>query len=157
MTNVTDVFEALKYNRTVSSDGACYYHNNQGQLHREGGPAVIWPSGAQRWYHNGKLHRIDGPAVKHANGAVWWYQDDKLHREDGPAVEYANGTHKWLLNGLLHRTDGPAIEYHDGTKEWYINCEKLTEAEFLAATQPAVEMTVADVEKLVGKRVKIVK
>jgi hypothetical protein len=34
---------------------------------------------------------------------------------------------------------------------------QLTEAEFLATTQPVVEMTVADVEKLVGKRVKIVK
>ena len=29
--------------------------------------------------------------------------------------------------------------------------------EFLATTQPVIEMTVADVEKLVGKRVKIVK
>ena len=41
--------------------------------------------------------------------------------------------------------------------EWFINGEELTEAEFLAATQPVVEMTVADVEKLLGKRVKIIK
>ena len=47
--------------------------------------------------------------------------------------------------------------YANGSKAWYINDTAMTEAEFLAATQPTVEMTVADVEKLVGKRVKIVK
>ena len=81
----------------------------------------------------------------------------ELHRTDGPAVEWAGGTKSWYQNGQLHRTDGPAIVYSDGTKEWYINGEELTEAEFLAATQPVVEMTVADIEKLVGKRVKIIK
>ena len=93
-------------------------------------------------------------------GATRWYKDAKckvLHRENAPAVEYAAGTKCWYQNGLRHRTDGPAVEWCDGTKEWYINGEELTEAEFLAATQPVIEMTVADVEKLVGKRVKIVK
>ena len=79
------------------------------------------------------------------------------HRENGPAVEYATGDKRWYQNGDLHRTDGPAIEYASGTKRWYINGDHLTEAKFLAATQPVVEMTVADVEKLLGKRVKIIK
>ena len=94
-------------------------------------------------------------------GATRWYKDAKckvLHRENGPSVEYTNdGIMYWHQNGLLHRTDGPAVEWCNGTKEWYINGEELTEAEFLAATQPTVEMTVADIEKLVGKRVKIIK
>ena len=80
-----------------------------------------------------------------------------LHRTDGPAVEYADGDKSWYQNGQLHRIDGPAVEWADGIKEWYINGEELTEAEFLAATQPVVELTVADVEKLLGKRVKIIK
>ena len=63
----------------------------------------------------------------------------------------------WYQNGKLHRTDGPAIERADGTKEWYIDGKVMTEAEFLDATQPLVEMTVADIEKLLGKRVKIIK
>ena len=74
-------------------------------------------------------------------------------------VEVAkDGTRRYYNNaGELHRDEGPAVEWADGTKEWYINGEELTEAEFLAATQPAVEMTVADIEKLVGKHVKIIK
>ena len=93
-------------------------------------------------------------------GTTRWYKDAKckvLHRENGPAIEYADGDKSWYQNGQLHRTDGPAVEWADGIKEWYINGEELTESEFLAATQPVVEMTVADVEKLVGKRVKIIK
>ena len=79
------------------------------------------------------------------------------HRTDGPAIELADGTKLWYQNGDLHRTDGPAIEYTDGRKVWGINGKVLTEDEFLASTQPVIEMTVADVEKLVGKRVKIIK
>ena len=93
-------------------------------------------------------------------GTTWWHKDAKctiLHRTGAPAIEWASGAKSWYQNGLLHRTDGPAIERADGYKFWYINGVYMTEAEFLAATQPVVEMTVADVEKLVGKRVKIIK
>lgn len=94
-------------------------------------------------------------------GTTRWYKDAKckvLHRENDPAVQYADdGTKCWFQNGQRHRTDGPALVYADGTKEWFINGVEMTEAEFIAATQPVVEMTVADVEKLLGKRVKIVK
>ena len=93
-------------------------------------------------------------------GTTRWHKDAKctvLHREDGPAIEWCDGDKRWHQNGLLHRTDGPAIEYANGGKYWYINDERMTEAEFLAATQPVVELTVADIEKLLGKRVKIIK
>ena len=112
-----------------------------------------------RWYKDAKckvLHREDGPALEWSDGKVW-YQDGKYHRTDGPAIEYTIGCKVWYQNGKRHRTDGPAIEWENGTKEWYIYDTELSEAEFLAATQPTVEMTVADIEKLVGKRVKIVK
>ena len=113
-----------------------------------------------RWYKDAKCkiwHRENGPAIEYADGTKSWYQNGDLHRTDGPAVEWSNGTKSWYQNGLRHRTDGPAIEYSDSGKVWYINGEDLSEAEFLAATQPAIELTVADVEKLVGKRVKIIK
>jgi hypothetical protein len=93
-------------------------------------------------------------------GTIRWYNDAKrtvFHRVGGPAVEYTNGTKVWLQNGNRHRDNGPAFEFANGEKRWYLNGVQLTEAEFLAATQPTVEMTVADIEKLVGKRVKIVK
>ena len=93
-------------------------------------------------------------------GITRWYKDAKckvLHRENGPAIVRADGHKEWWQYGQRHRIDGPAIERAGGTKEWHINGKQMTEAEFLAATQPAIEMTVADVEKLVGKRVKIIK
>ena len=65
--------------------------------------------------------------------------------------------HKDAKCTVLHRTDGPAVEDANGSKRWFINGKEMTEVEFLAATQPVVEMTVAEVEKLIGKRVKIIK
>ena len=113
-----------------------------------------------RWYKDAKckvLHRENGPAVDCTNGHKEWWQSGLLHRTDGPAIEWWDGDKSWWQNGQRHRTDGPAIELNNGSMEWYINDEELTETEFLAATQPTIEMTVADIEKLVGKRVKIIK
>ena len=93
-------------------------------------------------------------------GNTRWYKDANCkvwHRENGPAVDCTSGHKEWWQNNQLHRIDGPAVEYANGDKFWYINDNAMTEAEFLAATQPVVEMTVADIEKLLGKRVKIIK
>ena len=112
------------------------------------------------WYKDAKckvLHRENGLAVDYTNGHKEWWQNDQLHRIDGPAIEWRDGDKRWYQNGQRHRIDGPAVMYANGNKAWYINDNAMTEAEFLAATQPTVEMTVADVEKLVGKRVKIIK
>lgn len=70
---------------------------------------------------------------------------------------YDNGTKFWYLGMLLHREDGPAIEYADGFKEWYLNGEPLTQAEHAKQTAPAIEMTVAEICKALGKKVKVVK
>jgi len=86
-----------------------------------------------------------------------WYLNGVPHREDGPAVEYANGTKSWWLNGELHREDGPAIERADGYKAWYLNGVNMTEEQFLKETQPAKELSVAEIEKLLGYKVKVVK
>ena len=116
--------------------------------------------GNSRWYKDAKctvLHRENGPAVDCTNGHKEWWQNDQLHRIDGPAIEWRDGDKRWFQNGQRHRIDGPAVVYANGSKAWYINDNAMSEAEFLAATQPTVEMTVADIEKLVGKRVKIIK
>ena len=129
-----EVFEALKYRIEVDEYGSRFYYNTAGLWHRE-----------------------NGPAIELADNSKYWYQNGHLHRTDGPAIEWFDGDKSWWQNGQRHRIDGPTIERNDGSMEWYINDEELTETEFLAATQPAVEMTVADVEKLLGKRVKIIK
>lgn len=48
-----------------------------GQIHRDGGPALTLPNGTQIWYQNGKVHRVDGPAVIYPNYTVRWYLDNK--------------------------------------------------------------------------------
>ena len=113
-----------------------------------------------RWYKDAKCtirHRENGPAIEYSNGDRVWYQNGQLHRIDGPAIEGMSRHKEWWQNGQLHRTDGPAVVFEDGDNYWYINGKRMTEAEFLAARHPVVELTVADIEKLVGKRVKIVK
>ena len=111
--------------------------------------------GTVEWRNSqGQLHRLDGPAVEYANGNRVWYQNGQLHREDGPAIEHANGSRTWFVNGQLHRTDGPAIEYANGNCEYWVNGQELTKAEFESRT--AKELTVAEVEELLGYRVKII-
>lgn len=74
-------------------------------------------------YHNeeGYLHREDGPAIQSIDGfEEEWCLNGKIHREDGPARILA-GNKFWYINGIRHRSDGPAIELRDGTKEYYFN------------------------------------
>ena len=125
-----------KYYVEVNDDGTYWYE---------------WPGTDRR------LHRTDGPAVEYSDGRRDWYQNGQLHRTDGPAVDWPNRYRAWLQNGLLHRLDGPAVVYANGTKEWWLNDVRHTEDAWRAATQPVVEMTVAEIEAALGKRIKIVK
>ena len=117
----------------------------------------VTENGSKFWYLNGKFHREDGPACEHTDGTKYWYINGKLHREDGPAIEWADGSKSWYLNDELHREDGPAIEWDDGTKSWYLNGEKLSEQEHRDRMSPVKVLSVADIEQLLGHRVKIVK
>ena len=90
------------------------------------------------------------------SGYKAWYLNGKRHREDGPAVEYANGDKSWWLNGKLHREDGPAVEYANGSKSWYLSGERVTEEEHKRLTSKVVEMTMEEINKALGKQVKVV-
>ena len=91
------------------------------------------------------------------NGHKEWFLNGEYHREDGPAIEYSYGAKYWYLNGKCHREDGPAVEYPDGRKFWYLNGKEYTEEEFLKKTSKVKELTVTELEKLLGYSVKIVK
>jgi hypothetical protein len=145
------------YKVTVDNEGTIRWYNEDGQLHREKDPAVEYADGSREWYLNGQRHRKDGFALEYVDGSKFWYLNGHYHREDGPAVEYANGDKEWWLRGNLHRTDGPALEWADGDKSWWINGQRLTEEEFNKRTQPHKEMTVAQLEKQLGYKIKIVK
>ena len=70
---------------------------------------------------------------------------------------YSSGTQFWFLNDQIHREDGPAIIYADGSQEWCLNGEGMTEEEHKRRTNPTKELTVAEIEALLGHKVKIVK
>ena len=92
----------------------------------------------------------------YADGNTYWYLNGKKHREDGPAIEGASGTKSWYLNGKRHRADGPAVEGVEGYKHWYLNGERLTEEDFNERMTPTVEMTMAQINEALGKKVKVV-
>lgn len=66
-----------------------------------------------------ELHRLDGPAVMFEDGTYYWFYEGTLHREDGPAVNYSSFK-KWYKYGKLHRLDGPAVITTDGDEQWWI-------------------------------------
>jgi hypothetical protein len=103
------------------------------------------------------LHREDGPAIEYANGTKRWYLNDKLHREDGPAIEYANGDKHWYLDNELHREDGPAMEYADGDNFWYLDGINYSESDFNQKMTSPKELTIAEIEKLLGYSITIIK
>lgn len=80
-----------------------------GELHRTNGPAVIYPYGGESWYQNGLAHRDNGPARIFSDDRLEWYHQGRLHRQGAPAVIEPNGTEIWYQNGVRHRTDGPAV------------------------------------------------
>jgi flagellar basal body rod protein FlgG len=54
-------FHILNYGMTqltngsyLHDDGDIHWYNEEGQLHKEDGPAVIWANGNSYWFLNGK-------------------------------------------------------------------------------------------------------
>lgn len=83
--------------------GECsYYKYKGGPLHREDGPAMIFPSGSFSWYYEGQLHCLTGPAIRDIhNGWEAWYKHGKRHRTDGPAITRQSSYARWYVNGHL--------------------------------------------------------
>ena len=113
----------LKMNEPRRAYGAQEWYRD-GELHREGGPAVVHADGMQEWYLNGVRHREDGPAVVLASGAQEWYLNGERHRLDGPALVRPDGYEAWYLNGERHRLDGPALVRPDGYAAWYLHGQR---------------------------------
>ena len=104
-----------------------------GELHREDGPAWIWPDGTFEWYKKGVLHNDFGPAVIDIDGTFeYWVDGNEVSLEDIQRKIYLmykstprmvikkDGTKIWKLpGGTTHREDGPAVIYTDGAEEWY--------------------------------------
>jgi hypothetical protein len=77
-------------NPMIDEWGTKRWHDDDGYLHRDDGPAVINIHGAMGYYQHGKLSRLDGPAAIYNNGDVGYWKDGELHRLNGPAIDFAN-------------------------------------------------------------------
>jgi hypothetical protein len=97
--NRPSVIPQQKSIRVRMLDGTtCLY---QCRLHSIGNdPAISRPTGERLWYQNGQLHREDGPAKINREG-IFYYQQNELHREDGPAIIMFDGREHFFLNGTL--------------------------------------------------------
>ena len=128
----------MKLKRRYNKKMDCIYYTIRYSriLHKEDGPAQIFPSGGRVWYRYGKKHRLDGPALEYCNGYKEWWINGLLHRVDGPAIFQEDVIEEWYINGKPHRVDGPAIIDYEGLEEWYINGKpfKTKEAWFEALT-----------------------
>jgi len=102
-----------EYKVEVYDNGEFRWYNQEGQLHREDGPAVEHSDGTKKWWVNGKLHREDGPAVEHSDGYKAWYLD---------FVEYTEEEWKKKVGKHTITIDGKTVEV---SAESYENLRKL--------------------------------
>lgn len=106
------------------------WHNEDGQLHREGGPAerTFDQNGnvkSETYYRDGKLHREDGPTVIQydvdRNVELEEYYLDGMYQNRGDLPNVIcynkNGTpcmEEWKTSpGQCHRDNGPAQRFYD--------------------------------------------
>ena len=78
--------------------------------------------GTRIWLNdNGGLHREDGPALIYNYGSKFWYLDGERHRENGPAIIYESGEKRWYINGEQYdKTDSIFDEAREKYPERFI-------------------------------------
>jgi len=69
------------YELLIDHMGTKHWYLN-GERHREGGPACVWPDGEKEWCIDGELHREDGPAMVYPDGRKHWYLNDREVSEE---------------------------------------------------------------------------
>lgn len=62
--------------------------------------------GTERWYDDeGELHRENGPAIVHFHGRKAWFIHGIRHREDGPAVDDGIIQRYWINGEVLTKSE----------------------------------------------------
>lgn len=64
----------------TDSEGNRFWRDENGQLHREDGPAFVRASGIRGWLRHGQPHREDGPAFEDSDGSPlsWWLDGEMV-------------------------------------------------------------------------------
>lgn len=93
--------ESIRY---IGVTGIEVWKNAAGRYHREDGPAIKWHTDQREsWYYDGEVHREGGPAMTMLTGALIYYHHGNLHREDGPAIIGSSGEIEWHAYGEEYR------------------------------------------------------
>lgn len=95
----------MKIIKRTDKFGIITYRNEQGELHREKGPARITKLGTKEWFLCNKRHRVNDPAVERYDGYKAWFKHGKRHRLDGAAIEYECGGKSYYINGRYYSQD----------------------------------------------------
>nr|QBK85436.1 MAG: hypothetical protein LCMAC101_00230 [Marseillevirus LCMAC101] len=97
----------------VNSNGQMEWYDLEGKLHRDKGPARIFPDDCFEWYQHGNIHRdeCDYPASICVNGGRRWYRNGKLHREPCPITGEDNPA-DITFNGYIQRFWKDREEYY---------------------------------------------
>lgn len=74
----------------IDSDGIEFWYKNN-LIHKDNGPAIIWPEGNEQWHKNGKRRRTNGPVMIYPNGKEEWRKSKRKRRTDAPAEIWPNG------------------------------------------------------------------
>lgn len=88
---------------------------------------AVFPSGTRKHFKNGLLHRVGGPAIEWSTGAESYYFEGLHHRRDGPAFkisEEGKKKWKWYLHGKEVTAEEVFDQMTDDEKEkaaWEIN------------------------------------
>ena len=85
-------------------------------------------AGVTIWFVDGQIHKQDGPAMIFPDGDKVWFDHDKKHRIDGPAFIGNNGKHEWWINEV-HITEEVNQWMRDRDVSWPWDEE--TQVEFL--------------------------
>ena len=70
--------------RVYSRSGVVKWLDDEGRVHHEDGPAIVWPHGTQWWYRHGGYHFAHGPADLYVDGSLVWYEKSRKLRERDP-------------------------------------------------------------------------
>jgi hypothetical protein len=64
---------------------------------------ITLPDGTKKWKNeNGQYHRDDGPAIIYSSGRKEWWKNGQWHRDDGPAIIRPDGTQSWFIKGKYY-------------------------------------------------------
>ena len=129
------------------------------RLYDSEGREVYYENSNEYWYRY--EHNSEGRVTYYENSNGYWYRYD--HDSEGRVTYYENSDKNWYRYD--HDSEGREVYYENSDKNWYsYEYDSAGRATYYensygvtgGVSREVVEMTMEEVEKLAGKKVKIV-